>query len=348
MDDHDDEPQTFLQHATDEVIAPLLTTIGIVGGLGGIFSLAAGLLAVCGAASGSTTLLRASATLSGLGALGGLLLTIGAAVVGALLTSDAGMLLTVVEHEFPIRATRARPPTAERPLPRPLQPLPKRKRKHARTHLALICPCHHLTLPLLPLPAVRVHWSGCSRPITHYAHLLGNSLLGLSAACALGALVARVAIDSTCKLANACADAGDDPSEIAPLSITASIGGGGTRPPRTRLPGEPRHATAGRASRTAREGASVELGEPVVGCRLSNVEEGLAISAPSQAPPPPPPASSAPPEPPPPPIAPAPPQGPDPPPPAPPSLATPSVAAVPVMSANELAGALAGALERPA
>ena len=60
-EEEDGPPPSFVQRATDQVIAPLLALIGTFGGIGALCSLCAGLLAVCGAASSSTTLLRASA-----------------------------------------------------------------------------------------------------------------------------------------------------------------------------------------------------------------------------------------------------------------------------------------------
>ena len=118
----DGERPSFFQRATDEVISPLLILVGTVGGLAALAALAAGLLGVCGAASSSIPLLRAAAVLSGLGALGGLVLAVGAAVMGGLLASGGDMLSNVIESEFPVRAqvhTRpGRPPTRSPALTR--------------------------------------------------------------------------------------------------------------------------------------------------------------------------------------------------------------------------------------
>ena len=105
-DEDDDDDRMMVGHATDVVITPLLSLVGTFGGLGAIASLVAGLLAVCGAASSHTAVLRASACLSAVTSLGGLLLAVGAFVVGGMLVSGGELFGKIVHHEFPAQTER--------------------------------------------------------------------------------------------------------------------------------------------------------------------------------------------------------------------------------------------------
>ena len=246
-DDDDDELEwmenerpSFTRHVTAEVVTPMLGLVGSFGGLGALCALIAGLLAVCGAASSSATVLRASAVLSGIGALGGILLTVGSGVVGIMLTSGVGIFLDVLEREFENRAAL------------------------------------------------------CAGKIQHYAYYVGWSLIGLAFSAGIGAVSSLCGIDATCKLANACADNANAEGEGEQLSLFAQT--------QARRRG---FSSGGGSLRSAVEDTDVEMTtpQPVIGLRMSNLESGLAMSAPSSAAPPPPPpttttATEPPPEPP--------------------------------------------------
>ena len=93
-----------VQDSMEEVISPLLGLTGAFGFLAAVCSLASGLLALCGAASSHTTLLRASAATAGVAALGGLALAVGSGVVGGLLVSGGELFYVVLQRAFPIRS----------------------------------------------------------------------------------------------------------------------------------------------------------------------------------------------------------------------------------------------------
>lgn len=80
--------------------------VGASGGLSALASLLSGLVSICGAAARSGALLRAAACLGAVGAVGGLLLCVGAAVFGGLLTAGNGAVDIVLAREFPQRAAQ--------------------------------------------------------------------------------------------------------------------------------------------------------------------------------------------------------------------------------------------------
>ena len=276
----DPEGPTFFQRAIDEVISPLLTAVGTVGGLGAFCALIAGLVALCGAASSSANLLRAAAVFSGLGALGGLVLAVGAGVMGGILASGGDIISSVIENV----CMHAHPcPTFSHPCRMPLL-------SQARLHRPP--PAHPQEFP--------VRAELCDKKINHYAYVVGMSLVGLASTCFLGAVASIINVDATCKLANAVLSAADDPSEHLSLVALERITNGEGGPPSRRTHTTPStHArrplapsigsigTGGRPLRSAVDAGgaigsdSVELTRgPVVGCRLSQIESGLAMAAP--------------------------------------------------------------------
>jgi hypothetical protein len=103
----EDSEEYYLDVLVHDVITPLLLGIGISGFLAAFASLIGGVLAICGAAARSPRLLRCSGILGAIGAVGGLLLCVGAAVFGGLLSAgngDVRAIDIVLQREFPLRA----------------------------------------------------------------------------------------------------------------------------------------------------------------------------------------------------------------------------------------------------
>ena len=103
----EDSEEYYLDVLVHDVITPLLLGIGISGFLAAFASLFGGVLAICGAAARSPRLLRCSGILGAIGAVGGLLLCVGAAVFGGLLSAgngDVRAIDIVLQREFPLRA----------------------------------------------------------------------------------------------------------------------------------------------------------------------------------------------------------------------------------------------------
>ena len=103
----EDSEEYYLDVLVHNVITLLLLGIGISGFLAAFASLFGGVLAICGAAARSPRLLRCSGILGAIGAVGGLLLCVGAAVFGGLLSAgngDVRAIDIVLQREFPLRA----------------------------------------------------------------------------------------------------------------------------------------------------------------------------------------------------------------------------------------------------
>eukprot|EP00322_Chrysochromulina_rotalis_P028549 CAMPEP_0115891162 /NCGR_PEP_ID=MMETSP0287-20121206/33721_1 /TAXON_ID=412157 /ORGANISM="Chrysochromulina rotalis, Strain UIO044" /LENGTH=319 /DNA_ID=CAMNT_0003347949 /DNA_START=236 /DNA_END=1195 /DNA_ORIENTATION=- len=108
-DDEDEaaREEKYVDTLVNDVISPLLWGVGASGFISAIASLLGGLLAICGAAGRTNLLLRTAACLSAVGAV--LLLCVGAAVTGGLLTAGQNFVFTVLKRDFPVRAARCVP-----------------------------------------------------------------------------------------------------------------------------------------------------------------------------------------------------------------------------------------------
>ncbi len=102
--DMDGRGMKLLSNVVSEVIAPLTVTVGTGGGLLSSVGLLSGLLAITGAATQGARTLSASALLSILCALCGLLMAVGSGIVGGLLLGGGRFIVDVTSREFPRRA----------------------------------------------------------------------------------------------------------------------------------------------------------------------------------------------------------------------------------------------------
>jgi len=111
------EEINYLEAVMSDVVIPMLASIGGCGFLSACSALISGLLAISGAASyghaRAHPLLLASAGLAGIAALGGLLLAVGSAVVGGMLSSGGEMITRVLLRDYPRRASRCAEPITQ-------------------------------------------------------------------------------------------------------------------------------------------------------------------------------------------------------------------------------------------